>query len=104
MIYTNKSITTHEVLLNLGIRFREYRLRLNMTRKEVSEAAGIGLTTLYKFECGNMTDISFSSIIRLLRVIGLIDNWELIIPELPESPYMYDDNDHKKQRVRHPKK
>ena len=103
IILSNKSLITPDVIRNLGLRFRDYRLRLRMTRKEVSEAASIGMTTLYKFESGNMTDISFSTLLRLLRVIGLSENWETLLPELPESPYMYDDNDKKIQRVRHSK-
>ena len=83
------------------MRFRDYRMRLRMTRKEVSEAAGIGMTTLYKFESGNMTDISFSTLLRLLRAVGLGGNWDALLPELPESPYLYDDNGKKAQRVRH---
>ena len=104
MILSNKSLATPDVIRNLGLRFRDYRLRLRMTRKEVSEAASIGLTTLYKFESGNMTDISFSTLLRLLRVIGLGENWETLLPELPDSPYMYDDNDRKVQRVRKSKR
>lgn len=100
---SNKSLPTADVLRNLGLRFRDYRLRLRMTRKEVSEATAIGMTTLYKFESGNMTDISFSTLLRLLKVIGLGDNWEALLPELPESPYMIDNNDKKVQRVRHRK-
>jgi Helix-turn-helix. len=100
MILTNKSLAIPEVIRNLGLRFRDYRLRLRMTRKEISEAASIGMTTLYRFESGNMTDISFSSLLRLLKAIGLAENWEVLIPELPESPYLYDDNNKKVQRVR----
>ena len=51
-----------------------------------------------------MTDISFRTLFRLLRVIGLGENWKQLLPELPESPYLYDDNDKKMQRVRHSKK
>ena len=100
---TNKSLATPDVIRNLGMRFRNYRLRLRITRKEVSEAASIGMTTLYRFESGNMTDISFSTLYRLLRVIGLATSWESLIPELPESPYTYDDKGKKMQRVRHRK-
>lgn len=100
MILTNKSLATSDVIRNLGLRFRDYRLRMRMTRKEVSEAASIGMTTLYRFESGNMTDISFSTLLRLLKVIGLGENWEVLLPELPESPYMYDDKEKKVQRVR----
>lgn len=101
MILSNQSLATPDVLRNLGMRFRDYRMRLRMTRKEVSEAAGIGMTTLYKFESGNMTDISFSTLLRLLRSVGLGGNWDALLPELPESPYLYDDNGKKAQRVRH---
>ena len=83
MIFTNKSLTTSDVIGNLGLRFRDYRLRLRMTRKEVSEAASIGMTTLYKFESGNMTDISFSTLLRLLRVIGLGENWDACFRSCP---------------------
>ena len=45
-----------------------------------------------------MTDISFGTVIRLLRAIGMVENWDALLPELPESPYMYYDNDKKIQR------
>lgn len=104
MILTNKSLATSDIIRNLGLRFRDYRMRMRLTRKEVSEQSGVGMTTLYKFESGNMTDISFDTLVRLLRSIGLIGNWEALLPELPESPYLYDDNDKKAQRVRHSSK
>lgn len=100
MMLTNKSLATPDVVRNLGMRFRDYRLRLRMTRKEVSQAASVGLTTLYKFESGNMTDISFSTLLRLLKAIGHVENWDMLLPELPESPYLYDNNERKMQRVR----
>ena len=98
---TNKSLSTPDIIRNLGLKFRDYRMRLMMTRKEVSVAARVGMTTLYKFESGNMTDISFGTVIRLLRSIGMVENWDALLPELPESPYMYYDKDKKIQRVRH---
>ena len=104
MILTNKSLATPDIIRNLGQRFRDYRMRMQMTRKEIAEAAAIGMTTLYKFESGNMTDISFSTLIRLLRAIGMVENWDMLLPELPESPYLYDDNNKKKHRVRNSKK
>lgn len=104
MILTNKSLSTPDIIRNLGMRFRDYRMRIRMTRKEVSEAADIGMTTLYKFESGNMTDISFRTLMRLLKVVGVRQNWEALLPELPDSPYLYNDNDKKMQRVRHSRK
>ncbi len=65
---------------------------MNMTRKQISDQAAIGMTTLYKFETGNVTDISLTTLIKLMRSVGLYDAWEQFLPELPESPYLYDDH------------
>ncbi len=92
-----------DVIRNLGLRFRDYRMRLRMTRKEVSEASTVGMTTLYKFESGHITDISFTTLLKLLRTIGIYESWEELLPELPESPYSYTDKGKKIQRIRHPK-
>lgn len=51
-ILTNKSLPTPDVIRNLGLRFRDYCLRLRMTCREISEASSIGMTTLNKFESG----------------------------------------------------
>ncbi len=44
--------STTELVRLLGTRFKEYRMRCNLTQKEVAEQSGIGLTTIYKFENG----------------------------------------------------
>lgn len=100
MILTDKSLPTPDIVRTLGLRFRDYRMRLRISRKDVSQAAAIGMTTLYRFETGNMTDISFGTLMSLLRAVGLAGNWNQLLPELPESPYMYNTNDCKVQRVR----
>ncbi len=103
MIFTEKATSPGEVIRILGYRFRDYRMRLNFTRKDVSEQTGLSMTTLYKLETGNLKDMSMGTMLKLLRVIGLYENWNQIIPELPESPYLYKDNFTKRQRIRHPK-
>ena len=104
MIVSIKSLATPDVIRNLGLRFRDYRMRLRTIQKQVSEATSIGMTMLYKFESGNMTDISLRPLLRLLRSIGHGENWEALLPKLLASPYLYDENEKKVQRVRHPAK
>ena len=60
-------------LLVLGNRFKEYRIRCNLTQKDVSEQSGIGLTTIHKFENGTAGNISLSTFIVLLKVVGQIN-------------------------------
>ena len=96
--------TTPELVRLLGERFREYRMRCNLTQKEVSEQSGIGLTTIYKFENGTTRNLSLSTFILLLKVVGRINALSDLLPELPVSPYLIRKEEKKAQRIRHPKK
>ena len=88
----------------LGERFKEYRMRYNLTQKEVAEQSGIGLTTIHKFENGTAGNLSLSTFILLLKVIGQVDALDDVLPELPESPYLVRKEEKKAQRIRHTKK
>lgn len=96
--------STPELVRLLGERFKEYRMRCNLTQKEVSEQSGIGLTTIYKFENGTAGNLSLSTFILLLKVVGQINALDDLMPELPESPYLIRKDEKKAQRIRHPKK
>ena len=95
--------STPELVRLLGNRFKEYRIRCNLTQKDVSEQSGIGLTTIHKFENGTAGNISLSTFIVLLKVVGQINTIDNLLPELPESPYLMRMDDKKVQRVRHSK-
>ena len=96
--------STPELVRLLGERFREYRMRCNLTQKEVAEQSGIGLTTIYKFENGTSGNLSLSTFILLLKVVGQVNALDNLMPELPESPYLIRKEEKKAQRIRHPKK
>ncbi len=93
--------STPELVRLLGARFKEYRMRCNLTQKEVAELSGIGLTTIHKFESGNAGNISLSTFILLLKVVGQINALDDVLPELPESPYLMRKSEKKAQRIRH---
>ena len=46
--------STPELVRMYGERFKEYRMRCDLTQKEVSELSGVGLTTIHKFENGTI--------------------------------------------------
>ena len=78
-------------------------MRCNLTQKEVSELSGVGLTTIHKFENGTAGNLSLSTFILLLKVVGQIDSLDNLLPELPESPYLIRKDEKKAQRIRHTK-
>lgn len=95
--------STPELVRLLGIRFKEYRMRCNFTQKEVAEQSGVGLTTIHKFENGTASNLSLSTFILLLKVVGQINSLDDLLPELPESPYLIRKDEKKAQRIRHSK-
>ena len=78
-------------------------MRCNLTQKEVAEQSGVGLTTIHKFENGTASNLSLSTFILLLKVVGQINSLDDLLPELPESPYLIRKDEKKAQRIRHSK-
>lgn len=92
-----------ELVKMLGHRFKDYRLRANMTQKEVAEMAGLSVLTVYRFENGTVMNMSLSSFLLLLKAVGSINDLSELMPEQPESLYLYKEKNKKVQRIRHKK-
>ena len=90
-----------DIVRMFGKRFKDYRLRANLTQKEVAEAAGLSVLTIHRFENGTAKNISLSTFLLLLKSVGSINDLNELMPEQPESPYLYKENHQKAQRVRH---
>jgi transcriptional regulator with XRE-family HTH domain len=90
-----------EILHLMGERFKRYRMNADLTQLEVAEQAGLTIKTVHKFESGAMNNMSLGTFILLLKAIGLLDNIDNVLPELPESPYLYRTETKKVQRIRH---
>ena len=90
-----------ELVQLLGRRFKDYRMRSNMTQKEVAEQSGVTINTIHKFENGLVPNMSISTFLLLMKAIGCIDGLDGLLPELPESPYLMKDGGKKVQRIRH---
>mgnify|MGYP000737840885 CR=1 FL=1 len=58
-----------ELVKLLGARFKDYRLRSNMTQKEVSEQSGITIATIHKFENGTSGNVSLGLSVRQVLLL-----------------------------------
>lgn len=92
-----------ELIRMLGTRFKDYRLRANLTQKDVAEVTGLTIPTIQRFENGLSNNISLATFLLLMKAIGCINGLDDMMPEQPESPYLYNDKKKKAQRVRHKK-
>jgi Helix-turn-helix. len=74
------------ILEEIARRFKDLRLRKNMPQKILSDYSGVALGTIRRFEAGE--PVSTENMVKLMRGLGILDNWEQIIPEEPVSPIL----------------
>ena len=90
--------TNPELIMELGKRFKDYRLTCRMTQKEVAEQAGVSLFTIKAFENGRAYNITMGSFLALLRAINFLEEIEKLLPELPPTPEMIEKMNNKKPK------
>ena len=76
--------TTGELLIEVGIRLRAYRLQQNLTVAEVAERAGVNRNTVLNAEAGRNPRLE--TVLRLLRVYGRVESLDAFLPQPTLSP------------------
>jgi transcriptional regulator with XRE-family HTH domain len=79
-------LTTDEAILGeLGGRLARIRLDRNLTQHELAAQAGVSKRTVERMEAGAVAT-QLSSLIRVCRILGLAERFEVLIPEPIPSP------------------
>jgi transcriptional regulator with XRE-family HTH domain len=76
--------TDDAVLAELGARLARTRLERNLTQAQLAAEAGVGKATVERIEAGEPANVP--SLIRVLRVLGLLEGLDRLIPEPVPSP------------------
>ena len=77
-------LTDEAILLELGGRLAQRRLELRVTQEMLAEQAGVAKRTVERIEAGATTQMS--TLIRVLRVLELLDRLETLVPEAGPRP------------------
>lgn len=72
------------MLEELGRRIARYRLNQNKTQDALAQESGVSKQTIHRIEKGHSTQTL--SLIRVFRALGLLENFETLIPEPAISP------------------
>ena len=85
------------ILEEIGSRIKSRRISLAITQEELSRESGVSLRTIINVESGK--NISFNNLVSILRVIRLIENLDLLIPESKVNPFEVIELGRKRKRV-----
>ncbi|HEY7952211.1 MAG TPA: helix-turn-helix transcriptional regulator [Solirubrobacteraceae bacterium] len=77
-------LTDEATLAELGARLERTRLERNLTQRELADEAGVERKALQRLEAGQ--PVRLSTFIRVLRVLGLLEALERLVPEPTPSP------------------
>ncbi len=72
------------ILLELGKRIGSYRVNREITQAELARQAGVSKRTIERIEAGSSAQMV--SIIRILRVLGLLQNLDQLVPDPAGRP------------------
>ncbi len=90
------------ILKKLGIQIREYRMQMEMTQTELAEKSKVSLGSVVRLEKGR--PVSTLLLVSVLRTLGLLENLQVLLPEIGISPIqMRQLQGKKKLRIRHKK-
>jgi transcriptional regulator with XRE-family HTH domain len=78
-------LTDEALLALIGERLAARRLARNLTQQQLAQEAGLGLRTVQRLELG-LAATQLSGFVRVCRVLGLIERFDLLIPEVAASP------------------
>ncbi len=93
-MWTERS--NNAILVELGSRLKEYRMRKSLTQKDLSKNAGISLDTVVRLEKGG--SVSMEKLVCVLRVLDMLENLEEFIPAPPISPILLRELQGKKRK------
>lgn len=80
------TLTTAEVLREIGERLRSYRLQQNIAIEELAREAGVGVRTVVRAEAGERPTLE--TVVKILRALGRLDVVDAFLPIPLASPIL----------------
>ncbi len=86
------------ILKELGMRIKQYRISLNITQADLARKCGTSVSTVVRMENG--VDSKLSNYLKIMNALSLIQNIDMLIPELqPDFKALFEQKP-PRQRVR----
>lgn len=88
MIYDCNNI---EIIEQINKRLKSLRVNCLLSQEELASKSGVSIATIKRIEGSKPYDVSISTVIKLLRTMSELQSIVNIIPEVPISPFLLDE-------------
>ena len=78
-------LTNLDIRKELGKKIKKYRVEAGYSQGDLSKKTGVSVHSISNIENGN--DFNFDNLVSILRAFNLVDNIDLLIPNMADNPY-----------------
>ena len=90
--------TDEEIMQELFRKVKSLRLSCCFSQQEFADKCGLSIATIKRIESGTAKDVTIGTLMKIMRVCGVLEGTVDFIPDLPESPFLF--NEKTGQRVK----
>lgn len=83
------SLSDAQILTKIGEKIKAVRLKQNITQDSLAKSSSVSLSSVKKVEAGEIC--SFDTLLRILRILGMLDELSHLCEEEQISPSEYFD-------------
>lgn len=77
-------LSTNEILIEIGARIKALRIEALLSQADLAKKTGVSERTIGNLESGK--DVSLSTVIEVLRALGIVQKLDMAIPEQEIHP------------------
>ena len=86
--YTIYELSDEEIVKEICKRIKSLRLSCCFSQQELADKTGVSIITIKRIESCMISDISLSTLLKILRISGTLEGVVDLVPELPDSPFL----------------
>lgn len=83
--------TDDEIMAELCRKTKAIRLSCCCSQQEFAERSGVSVITIKRIESGKIHDINLRTLLKIMRYSGTLEGMAELLPDLPESPYLFNE-------------
>ena len=74
-----------EIKKLIGERIKHYRIQSGYSHSDLASRSGVSIHTISNIENG--AEFTLTNLISILRALNLVDNFDLLVPEVGSNPF-----------------